>query len=121
VKLRGCVLWLPREEGAATKYATYDVEGAKYGQTMPVHNLRWLLGEEEVARLQAGSGLFRDSELVVLKQWPKASMMQLHLLLWRLQGYLPDPSLPYEPSAKDKKHRRSRVQREMDKLRRLDS
>lgn len=91
VKLRGCVLWVPQQDDAATKYATYDVEEASYGKKMPVHNLRWLLGEDEVARLQAASDIFRDNEIIVLKQWPRPGMMQLHLLLWRLQGYLSPP------------------------------
>ncbi|RFU81820.1 hypothetical protein TARUN_411 [Trichoderma arundinaceum] len=50
VRLRGCVLWLPEKKGAAEQYATLDVEGAQYGKKMVVHNLDWLLGEEESIR-----------------------------------------------------------------------
>ena len=89
VKRRGCVLWLPKDkETAATQYATYDIEGAKYGAKMPVHNLFWLLGEDCVAELREASGMFRDNELLVLKTQHGKSMGRLHMLLWRLQGYL---------------------------------
>ncbi|KAL6854502.1 hypothetical protein J3F83DRAFT_754741 [Trichoderma novae-zelandiae] len=88
VKLRGCVLWLPEKKDAARQYATLDIEGAQYGKKMAVHNLYWLLGEEEVQRLRESAELFREGEIFVLKQWGSTSMMRLHLLLWRLQGYL---------------------------------
>lgn len=35
--------------------------------------------------------MFRENEIVVLKQWKSLKMMKLHLLLWRLQGYLAEP------------------------------
>ncbi|KAM3559857.1 hypothetical protein ARSEF4850_003917 [Beauveria asiatica] len=90
VERRGCVLWLPRGEDKATtrQHATFDVAGAKYDSKMPVHNLVWLLGEQESARLGSESDVFRDQKLLVLKSWPTKTMVQLHLLLWKLQGYL---------------------------------
>lgn len=88
VKNRGCVLWLPKEEDSGLQYPTWDVEGAKYGQKMPVHNLSLLLGDEQVTRLKESSPIFRDREILVLKYWKSESMVRLHLLLWRLQGYL---------------------------------
>lgn len=88
VKNRGCVLWLPKEHDTGPQYPTWDVEGAKYGQKMPVHNLSLLLGEEQVARLKASSPIFRERDILVLKYWKSESMVRLHLLLWRLQGYL---------------------------------
>lgn len=91
VRQRGCVLWLPGTKDAAGQYATLDIEEAQYGRKMAVHNLRWLLGEEEVQRLRASAEVFQDGEIFVLKQWPSTSMMRLHLLLWRLQGYLAEP------------------------------
>ncbi|KAH6603246.1 hypothetical protein Trco_008021 [Trichoderma cornu-damae] len=91
VRLRGCVLWLPETKDAARQYATLDIEGTQYGRKMAVHNLRWLLGEEEVKRLRDSAQVFRDGEIFVLKQWGSMSMMSLHLLLWRLQGYLAEP------------------------------
>lgn len=92
VRLRGCVLWLPeKKEKGAYQYATLDIEGAQYGRKMLVHNLHWLLGEREVQRLRDSAQLFRDGEIFVLKQWGSTSMMKLHLLLWRLQGYLAEP------------------------------
>ncbi|KAL7784615.1 hypothetical protein V8C37DRAFT_395458 [Trichoderma ceciliae] len=91
VRLRGCVLWLPEKEDAAEQYATLDIEGAQYGRKMAVHNLRWLLGDEEVQRLRDSAEVFRNEEILVLKQWGSTSMMRLHLLLWRLQGYLAKP------------------------------
>lgn len=91
VKLRGCVLWLPEKRDAARQYATLDIEGAQYGKKMVVHNLWWLLGEQEVQRLRESAELFREGEIFVLKQWGSTSMMRLHMLLWRLQGYLAEP------------------------------
>ncbi|KAL7812115.1 hypothetical protein V8C44DRAFT_90178 [Trichoderma aethiopicum] len=91
VKMRGCVLWLPEKKDAAGQYATLDIEGAQYGKKMVVHNLWWLLDEEEVQRLRESSELFREGEIFVLKQWGSTSMMRLHMLLWRLQGYLAEP------------------------------
>ncbi|POR32025.1 Uncharacterized protein TPAR_07786 [Tolypocladium paradoxum] len=92
VKLRGCVLWLPETQKDATRqYATLDVEGARYGQKMAVHNLRWLLGDEEAERLRREAPMFRDHEILVLRQWKSVGVMRLHLLLWRLQGYLAQP------------------------------
>lgn len=89
VERRGCVLWLPENrETAATQYATYDIEDAKYGAKMAVHNLFWLLGDEYVAKLREASPIFRDNELVVLKTMQGKRMNRLHMLLWRMQGYL---------------------------------
>lgn len=86
---RGCVLWMPYEPITANRqYATFEAEGAQYGKTMAVHNLIWLLGGEEVKRLRAEAGVFRYHEILVLTQWDSIGMMRLHLLLWRLQGYL---------------------------------
>jgi hypothetical protein len=90
-KLRGCVLWLPKKEDSSTQYATLDVEGAKYGQKLAVHNLNWLLGESEVRRLKDSCNVFRESEILVMEQLKSKSVMKLHLLLWRLQGYLAQP------------------------------
>ncbi|KAJ6787424.1 hypothetical protein PWT90_03264 [Aphanocladium album] len=91
---RGCVLWLPKATDASTarQHATFDVAGANYGGKLPVHDLNWLLGEEEVSRLRRESHVFRENELLVLKGWPTNSMVELHLLLWKLQGYLDAPS-----------------------------
>lgn len=91
VQPRGCVLWLPSEAKSSTQYATLDLDGAKYGSKLTVHNLHWLLGEDELARLIGASKLFHDNEILVLKQWKRKSVMKLHLLLWRLQGYLAQP------------------------------
>ncbi|KFA53508.1 hypothetical protein S40293_06522 [Stachybotrys chartarum IBT 40293] len=90
VKTRGCVLWLPKEgeEGGKGPYTTFDVEGAKYGKKMAVHDLRRLLGDEELERLKRESEMFKESEILVMSYWPSASVRSLHLLLWRLQGYL---------------------------------
>lgn len=96
VERRGCVLWLPEAEDKATtqqqQHATFDVVGAKYDGKMPVHNLAWLLGEDEVGRLCSESDVFRDNKLLVLKSWPTKTMVQVHLLLWKLQGYLDTPA-----------------------------
>lgn len=89
VLLRGCILWIPKEDdGKSHQYATLDVENVKFGDKMPVHDLNWLLGEEELRRLRDSNALFRDNEILVLKQWRSTAMIRLHQLLWRLQGYL---------------------------------
>ncbi|KAG5929987.1 hypothetical protein E4U42_003641 [Claviceps africana] len=88
VRLRGCVLWLRGEDEAAVQMATLKVEGAKYGQTIAVHDLKWLLGESEAQRLRSESQMFQDHNVLVLRQEKNKYMMGLHLLLWRLQGYL---------------------------------
>lgn len=91
VRLRGCVIWLPENSDGPRQYATLDVEGAQYGRKMVVHNLRWLLGDNEVQRLRDSAEVFQEGEIFVLKQWTSTSMMKLHLLLWKLQGYLAEP------------------------------
>jgi len=88
VKLRGCVLWLRGEDEPAAHIATMNVDGAKYGQTIAVHDLKWLLGESGIQRLRSESNMFRDHDVLVLRQEKNRSMMELHLLLWRLQGYM---------------------------------
>ncbi|PHH90644.1 hypothetical protein CDD83_3049 [Cordyceps sp. RAO-2017] len=88
VERRGCVLWLPERKDAAREYATLDVEGVQYGRKMVVHNLFWLLGDVEVERLRREVPAFRDSEILVLREKKDMRMRSLHLLLWRLQGYL---------------------------------
>ncbi|KAG6055810.1 hypothetical protein E4U17_002718 [Claviceps sp. LM77 group G4] len=91
VKLRGCVLWLRGEEKAEVPVATMKVDGAKYGQTMAVHDLNWILGVEEVQRLKGSSETFKNHDVLVLRQEQSESIMALHLLLWKLQGYLARP------------------------------
>lgn len=95
VESRESVLWLPDEasagDGAAapSEYATLDIEDAKYNRKMAVFNLPWLLGSTEVARLKGGAPeIFGQNQLVVLKRYSSHSMISLHMLLWRLQGYL---------------------------------
>ncbi|KAL6821321.1 hypothetical protein V8C40DRAFT_52165 [Trichoderma camerunense] len=97
VRLRGCVLWLPAKQDAEHQYTTLDIGEAQYGRKMVVHNLHWLLGEREVQRLRDSAQLFREGEIFVLKQWPSMSVMKLHLLLWRLQGYLAAPDAGSSP------------------------
>ncbi|KAJ4329130.1 hypothetical protein N0V84_000490 [Fusarium piperis] len=90
----GCILWLPKEsQGAKSVYATLDVD-VNWGRAkLPVHDLTWLLGEEEVERLRGEAELFQDQEVLVLKPWKSEVMRSLHLLLWKLQGYLADPQV----------------------------
>ncbi|KAH7152770.1 hypothetical protein EDB81DRAFT_433714 [Dactylonectria macrodidyma] len=88
VDKKGCILWQSdKVDPIADSYATLDLDNAKFAEKMPVHNLTWLLGEEELQRLRESSETFRDNKIVVLKLWRSESMRKLHLLLWRLQGY----------------------------------
>lgn len=96
VESRESVLWLPEEAALAgdsaavgPDYATFDIDAAKYNRKMAVFNLSSLLGGTEVARLMKSTPkVFGQHRLVVLKRFPSHSMISLHLLLWRLQGYL---------------------------------
>lgn len=86
---RGCVLWFgDRADAKKDAFATLDVQDVQYWRKLPVHNLTWLLGEEGVKELRESSTMFRDNELVVLKLCKSDSVRKLHLLLWRMQGYL---------------------------------
>ncbi|KAF4121888.1 Thioesterase domain [Geosmithia morbida] len=102
VDRRQSVLWIPsqQQEGGTgekvLRYPTVDVPGAKYNGKMAVYNLSSLLGEEEIVRLRASAPevFCEGKELFVLKSWGSQSMVNLHLLLWRLEGYLaPTPPL----------------------------
>lgn len=101
VQYRQSVLWLPREDGSegaspkASEYATVDVDNVAYYRKMPVHNLSWMLGSDEVARLKESAPVFAEHEILVLKHWGGHSMLRLQLLLWRMHGYLArTPRLP---------------------------
>ena len=101
VQYRQSVLWLPREDGSqstlpeTSEYATVDVDNVAYYRKMPVHNLNWMLGSDEVARLKESAPVFAENEILVLKHWGGHSMLRLQLLLWRMHGYLArTPRLP---------------------------
>ena len=89
VRSRGAVLWLPGSESGVRDgaYQTLDVD-AKYGMKLTVYNLPWLLGEKELKRLKEEAPTFRMQEIFVLSAWATWAMKNLHMLLWRLQGYL---------------------------------
>ncbi|KAF9760779.1 hypothetical protein IL306_004123 [Fusarium sp. DS 682] len=90
----GAVLYIPKEPMEdINSYATLDIEDAPFASKMAVHDLRFLLGEEELERLRKTSQVFREHELLVLKNFRSGSMRALHLLLWRLQGYLALPQV----------------------------
>ncbi|KAH7254149.1 uncharacterized protein BKA55DRAFT_567086 [Fusarium redolens] len=95
----GAILYIPKEDMEdMNSYATLDIEDASYASKMAVHDLRYILGEEEVERLKEKSEVFRDHEILVLKNFRSGSMRALHMLLWRLQGYLALPQVePIEP------------------------
>jgi hypothetical protein len=91
---RGSILYIPNEDMQdANSYATLDVEGASYGSKVAVHDLRYLLGEEELERLKSESGAFNDHDILILTDHRSLSMRSLHMLLWRLQGYLALPQV----------------------------
>ncbi|UNI17896.1 hypothetical protein JDV02_004205 [Purpureocillium takamizusanense] len=90
----GCVLWLPDDSChpmRAAPFATLDVTDARYNQKMVIYNMPWLLGNLEFERLKRESHTFRGHQIVVLRHGRSNAVMQLHLLLWRLQGYLAQP------------------------------
>ncbi|KAK2059698.1 hypothetical protein LY76DRAFT_14610 [Colletotrichum caudatum] len=108
---RGCLLWYhtengPQRQGAATgpdggeaavaapvtlePFSMYDVPKAKYERKLPVYDLRWLLGEDHLAKLREIS-MFRDSSLFLLR---KQRSIPLQLYLWKLQAYLVEYETP---------------------------
>ncbi|KAF5663211.1 hypothetical protein FHETE_7591 [Fusarium heterosporum] len=90
----GCILYIPKEDMEdINSYATLDVENVNYGNKIAVHDLIYLLGEEEVNRLKMESNLFKEHEILVLENYRSLSMRTLHMLLWRLQGYLAVPTV----------------------------
>ncbi|KAK4100144.1 hypothetical protein N658DRAFT_497611 [Parathielavia hyrcaniae] len=91
---RGCLLYLgppeesssePRPEHVPPRLSTIDVGPCRYNSTLAVHNLRDLLGEEHLGRLRRHSELLRDGSLFMLG---RQATVNLHLLLWKLQGYM---------------------------------
>ncbi|KAM0429676.1 hypothetical protein ACHAPT_006282 [Fusarium lateritium] len=96
----GCILWIPKEpQGESSAYATLDVRGPSSRTKLAVHDLLWVLGEEEVQRLKNEAKIFRDREILLLKPWRSRAIRNLHLLLWRLQGYLADPQVVERPGS----------------------
>lgn len=90
----GCVLWLPkRAQGKKSVYQTMDGDPKFGAAKVPVHDLLWLLGEKDVRKLREEAEIFRNREVLVLKPWKSRAMRNLHLLLWKLQGYLADPKV----------------------------
>ncbi|KAM0354277.1 hypothetical protein ACHAPU_001321 [Fusarium lateritium] len=90
----GCILYIPTEDMEDINcYATLDVENANYGSKIAVHDLIYLLGEDEVNQLKMESSLFKEHEILVLENYRSLSMRTLHMLLWRLQGYLAVPTV----------------------------
>ncbi|KAF4451130.1 hypothetical protein F53441_5829 [Fusarium austroafricanum] len=76
----GCILYIPKEDmGDINSYATLDVENANYGRKMAVHDLRYLLGEEELERLRTESWTFRNQELLVLKNFRSEILRLIHV------------------------------------------
>lgn len=114
VKERGSVLLLSGDDTEAIKagsdvtepfpaYLTLDVDGASYDRKIPVYDLNRLLGAEEVARLRGSApAVFGRNETqgrsgqqkYVLKRKSSHSSTNLHLLLWRIEGYLAETRAP---------------------------
>lgn len=91
---RGSILYIPNEDMEdANSYATLDVADANYASKVAVHDLRYLLGEEELNRLRSESKAFSDYDILILTHHRSLSMRKLHMLLWKLQGYLALPEV----------------------------
>lgn len=93
----GAVLWLGKDNGAKEVdnvdrsgryvnpgvFATIDLEKSK----LPVHDLRKLLGEENITLLrQKAPKTFDAVTAVTLKQ--KLATVRIQMRLWKLQGYM---------------------------------
>lgn len=101
LKHRGCLLYLgPGPEARAASSTTpagglpgpppaqlsvLNIEGARFGSKLAVHNLDVLLGEENVTYLRHRAGIFRDGSLFLLG---RQATVKLQMNLWKLQGYL---------------------------------
>lgn len=114
VKERGSLLFLQADDAKSPdagvdkvvpsfEYATLDVDNTSYDRKMPVYDLIRLLGKDEVARLRASApATFSQNESqgrsvqrkYVLKRKSSHSSINLHLLLWRLEGYLAENRAP---------------------------
>ncbi|KAK3685394.1 hypothetical protein B0T22DRAFT_482371 [Podospora appendiculata] len=101
-KHRGCLLFLGQDvasvddaaSGAApndvssplpARLSSMDIEGVKFGRKLAVHDLRALLGDENIALLRQESPVLRPGSLFLLG---RQRSLDLQLQLWRLQGYI---------------------------------
>lgn len=94
LKHKGCLLYLGPPEGTSPGsfpeiippiLSTVYLGPSRYMQTIPVHNLRELLGEEHLSHLRRKTQLFRDGSLFMLG---REATVNLQLVLWKLQGYM---------------------------------
>ncbi|KAK3327767.1 hypothetical protein B0T19DRAFT_173359 [Cercophora scortea] len=102
-KHRGCLLFLGQDAASGDEAASgtaapdnmssplparlssMDIEGVKFGRKLAVHDLRALLGDENIAFLRQESALLRQGSLFLLG---RQRSLDLQLQLWRLQGYM---------------------------------
>ncbi|OHE92804.1 hypothetical protein CORC01_11882 [Colletotrichum orchidophilum] len=94
---RSCLLWHQGTDSSAWEervkpFATYDVPDAKYEKSLPIYDLRRLLGVDYFAKLME-IPMFRDGSLFVVK---KKRSIPLQLYLWKLEAYIAE-----HPSAKE--------------------
>ncbi len=95
---RGCVLYLADGDSPITngtsnetsaqppaRLSLMDIEGAKFGSKLVVHNLDALLGKENVDSLRRRSGVIQTGSLFVLRG---KRTLNLQLKLWKLQCYM---------------------------------
>ncbi len=99
---RGCLLFLGQDTAPSfseadsesgpialpsmPRLSTMDIEGVRFGRKLAVHDLRAVLGDEHLARLRNESPLLRRGSLFLLA---RMRTINLQLMLWKLQGYLP--------------------------------
>ncbi|KAK0652926.1 hypothetical protein B0T16DRAFT_320573 [Cercophora newfieldiana] len=103
---RGCLLYFgealtteptttpgpePLTTTALPRLSALTIENVKLNGKLAVHNMQDLLSEPHLHRLKTESTLFRDGSLFLLGRKPT---IDLQLLLWKLQGYLPQSPAP---------------------------
>ena len=93
----GMILWLWKTESSKNEvvelgsneeppeFATLEL-GTWKKHMVPVHNLQWLLGKEQCAKLKRIYPQMFNTGIVVIRH--RRLTVDLQLRLWKLQGYL---------------------------------
>ncbi|KAK1756928.1 hypothetical protein QBC47DRAFT_172995 [Echria macrotheca] len=72
-------------------------EQRRRGGVIPIHDMRVLLGDENIALLRKKTSIFRSGSLFLVS---RDRSMRLEMLLWKLQGFLAQSSSEKPPPQK---------------------
>lgn len=95
-KHKGAVLWFGAEDGRGEAdpglLATYEIDSDRTGRTsVVIHNMSMLLGNDLAEKVRTEAAILSDGSLFMLAGRRTTG---LQLRLWKLQGYLYDPTRP---------------------------